>query len=61
MAVRGRAFLSEHADDNRFRYYKGGLSETKPTVVETMRWVPWNLVIGPAAHWFQLSLNHIRR
>jgi len=24
-AVRGRPFLSEHADDNRFRYYKGGL------------------------------------
>src|SRR5208282_4586915 len=26
MAVRGRAFLSEHADDKRFRYYKDGLS-----------------------------------
>ena len=24
MAVRGRAFLSEQADDNRSRYYKGG-------------------------------------
>jgi hypothetical protein len=27
MAVRGRAFLSEHTDDNRFRYDKGGLAE----------------------------------
>ena len=26
-AVRGRAFLSEHADDKRFRYDKGGLAE----------------------------------
>ena len=26
MAVRSRAFLSEHADDNRSRCYKGGLS-----------------------------------
>jgi hypothetical protein len=26
MAVRGRAFLSERADDIRFRYYKGGQS-----------------------------------
>src|SRR5688572_19703523 len=25
-AIRGRAFLSEHADDNRFCYYKGGLA-----------------------------------
>jgi hypothetical protein len=24
IAVRGRAFLSERADDNRFCYYKGG-------------------------------------
>jgi hypothetical protein len=23
--VRGRPFLSEYADDNRWRYYKGGL------------------------------------
>jgi hypothetical protein len=30
MAVRGRAFLSERADDIRFRYYKGGLSEASP-------------------------------
>jgi hypothetical protein len=27
IAVRGRAFLSEHADDIRFRYYKGGLAK----------------------------------
>ena len=27
MAVRGRAFLSEHADDKRFCFYKGGLAE----------------------------------
>ena len=27
MAVRGRAFLSEHANDIRIRYYKGGLAE----------------------------------
>jgi len=27
MAVRGRAFLSEHANDNRSRYYKGAISE----------------------------------
>ncbi len=27
MAVRGRAFLSEHADDNRSRYNKGGLAQ----------------------------------
>jgi hypothetical protein len=26
MAVRGRAFLSEHADHNRSRYNKGGLA-----------------------------------
>src|SRR5580700_2946824 len=32
MAVRGRAFLSEHADDNRSRYDKGGLSAAKPTL-----------------------------
>jgi hypothetical protein len=25
IAVRGRPFLSEQADDNRFPYYKGGL------------------------------------
>jgi hypothetical protein len=25
MAIRGRAFLSEHANDNRFCYYKDGL------------------------------------
>ena len=31
MAVRGRAFLSEHADNNRSRYHKGGLNEVKPT------------------------------
>jgi hypothetical protein len=24
MAIRGRPFLSEHADDNRLRYYKDG-------------------------------------
>jgi len=30
MAVRGRPFLSEHADDNRFRYYKGGLTQRNP-------------------------------
>jgi hypothetical protein len=30
MAVRGRAFLSEHADDNRSRYNKDGLNEVKP-------------------------------
>jgi hypothetical protein len=27
MAVRGRAFLSEQANDNRVCYYKGGLAE----------------------------------
>jgi len=27
MAVRGRAFLSEQADDSGFLYYKGGLAE----------------------------------
>ena len=32
MAVRGRAFLSEHADDNRFRYDKDGLSLAKPII-----------------------------
>jgi len=26
IAVRGRPFLSEQANDNRFRYYKGGLA-----------------------------------
>jgi len=26
IAVRGRPFLSEHTDSNRFRYYKDGLS-----------------------------------
>jgi hypothetical protein len=31
MAVCGRPFLSERSDDNRFRYYKGGLSAAKPT------------------------------
>jgi hypothetical protein len=30
MAVRGRAFLSEHADDKRFCYYKGGLAKRNP-------------------------------
>jgi hypothetical protein len=33
MAVRGRAFLSEHTDYNRDRYYKGRVSnrfETRP-------------------------------
>ena len=25
-AIRGRAFLSEQADDNRFCYYKGGVA-----------------------------------
>jgi hypothetical protein len=30
MAVRGRAFHSERIEDNRFRYYKDGLSEAKP-------------------------------
>jgi hypothetical protein len=30
MAVRGRAFLSEHAEDILFRYYKGGLAQRNP-------------------------------
>jgi hypothetical protein len=30
MAVRGRAFLSEHADDIRSRYDKGGLAKRNP-------------------------------
>ena len=30
IAIRGRPFLSEHPYDNRFRYYKDGLSEAKP-------------------------------
>ena len=30
IAVRGRAFLSEQADNNRARYYKGGQSEAPP-------------------------------
>ena len=33
MAVRGRAFLSEHADDNRICYYKGGLAERNPPLL----------------------------
>ena len=32
MAVRGRAFLSEHPEDNRSRYYKGGQSESVPAI-----------------------------
>jgi hypothetical protein len=28
--VRGRPFLSEHTDDTRLRYYKGGQSEACP-------------------------------
>jgi hypothetical protein len=27
IAIRGRPFLSEQADDNRFCYYKGGLAK----------------------------------
>jgi hypothetical protein len=27
IAIRGRPFLSEQADDNRFPYYKGGLAK----------------------------------
>ena len=30
MAVRGRLFLSEHANDIRIRYYKGGLAQRNP-------------------------------
>jgi hypothetical protein len=37
MAVRGRAFLSEHADDNWFRYYKGGQSEACPPTLFYLR------------------------
>jgi hypothetical protein len=32
IAVRGRPFLSEHADHIRSRYYKGGLSAAIPIV-----------------------------
>jgi hypothetical protein len=28
IAVRSRPFLTEHADDNRFCYYKGGLERS---------------------------------
>src|SRR5215203_5821845 len=33
IAVRGRAFLSEQAHDNRIRYYKGGLAKRNPPSV----------------------------
>jgi hypothetical protein len=37
MAVRGRAFLSEHAEDNRSRYNKGGLAQrVRPEVAGAM-------------------------
>jgi hypothetical protein len=40
-AVRGRAFLSEHPNNNRSRYNKDGLSETKPITFGSAaaRWV----------------------
>ncbi|SDP39385.1 hypothetical protein SAMN05444050_6704 [Afipia sp. GAS231] len=33
IAVRGRPFLSEHTDNNRFCYYKDGLSLAKPIIL----------------------------
>jgi hypothetical protein len=35
--LRGRAFLSEHANDNRFRYYKGGLVKHNPPIIKLLR------------------------
>jgi len=32
-ANRGRPFLSERSDDNRLRYYKGGLAKRNPPQV----------------------------
>jgi hypothetical protein len=32
IAVRGRPFLSEHIEDKRFGYYKGGQSVSLPTI-----------------------------
>jgi hypothetical protein len=36
IAVRGRPFLSEQANDNRFRYYKGGLAKASSADVRKM-------------------------
>src|SRR4051812_28341780 len=39
-AIRGRPFLTEHADNNRSRYYKGGLAEG---VIRRL----WLLILAP--------------
>jgi hypothetical protein len=47
MAVRGRAFLSEQANDNRVRYYKDGLSEAKP-ILSSQRWLMGFAALNPS-------------